>query len=144
MGKGVPDYVGYEVQVGGGVYFGDYEGVEVGSFELGCGVSRVHRRQSIRVRGQRATYNFSKVIKRQPTIHRIDPYGLLPYALYTRLFKQLPQVRPRFCLLARRYGVFKIVGHAVDVQAAGFVEHLLRGPGHYLALLLCCKAFSIY
>lgn len=66
-------------------------------------------------------YHFGQVVQGIAAVDGVYADGLLADVGCARLFEELAQVRPRFCLFTGGDGVFEIVSHTVDVQAARFV-----------------------
>lgn len=77
-------------------------------------------------------YHFGQVVQGVATVDRVYAHGLLAEVRGAGLFEELAQVRSGLCFLARGDGVFEVVGHAVDVQPAGFVQHPPRGAGDWM------------
>ena len=143
----VLDYVGEEVQVGGGVALGEDDGVEVGGRELlfhisGVFLADLHmgegekrrvggRGSGGRRKGGRGPYNLPQIIQRKATRNGVDPHGILSHPRRAWLREDMPDVFPGRGFLGQGDGVFEVVGDAVDGEGEGFLEHFGGGAGDF-------------
>lgn len=140
FGEKVLDYVCEEVQVGGGVAFGEDDGVEVGGGELvsvhvsGAFLAHLQAGRGEKQGGagfckERGLYYLSQIIQRKSTRNGVYPYGILSHPWRTELGEDMPDVFPGGGFLGQGDGVFEVVGDAVDSEGEGFLEHFGRGTG---------------
>jgi hypothetical protein len=107
--EGVPQDVGYEVQVRGAVYLWDYEGVEARGVEEG-----------------------GEVFEGEAGGDGVDSDGELGGVWGSGLGEEGEEVGAGGWLLGGGYGVFEVVGDGVYGEGAGLLEEFGGGGGDWV------------